>query len=256
MIDPTAVVHANAQLGENVSIGAYSIIGPDVKVGGNTQVGPHVVITGITEIGRDNRIFQFCSLGDEPQHLNYKGEPTRLEIGSNNTIREYCSINRGTQEGGAVTRVGNNNLIMAYSHIAHDCLVGNETVFANCASLAGHVEVGDYAVLGGFTVAHQFCNIGAHCITALGTITFKDIPPFLVAAGNTAKPHGINVKGLRRRGFQPRVVASLRRAYKTVYKSGLQLAAALEQLKASESECLEVQEFIAFIKRSERGIIR
>lgn len=256
MIDPRAVVDPNARIGDNVAIGPYSIIGAGVEIGDGTWIGPHVVINGPTTIGRDNKIYQFCSLGDAPQHVQYKNEPTRLVIGDRNIIREYCSFNRGTPVGRGVTTIGDDNFLMAYVHIAHDCIVGNKTIFANCASLAGHVEVGDYAILGGFTVAHQFCRIGAHCITALGTITFKDIPPYVVAAGNTAVPHGINLKGLQRRDFSAATITALKRAYKVVYKSGAKLDAALDQLQAEYAGVQDVVALIEFVRGSERGIIR
>lgn len=256
MIDARAVVHSDAKLDKNVSIGPYSVIGPDVEIGGDTWIGPHVVINGRTKIGRANKIYQFCSLGDAPQHLQYKGEPTRLEIGDRNTIREYCSFNRGTHSGGGVTRIGDDNFIMAYVHVAHDCFIGDRTVFANCASLAGHVEVGDYTVLGGFTLIHQFCRVGAHCTTAIGTGSVKDIPPYVIAAGNTAVPHGINVKGLQRRGFSKETVAALRRAYKILYKSGLRLSDALELLDREFEAFPEIRDLSDFVKQSKRGIIR
>lgn len=256
MIHPQAAVHPRARVADDVEIGAYSVIGQDVEIGSGTWVGPHVVINGPTRIGRDNRIYQFASLGDAPQHLGYKGEPTRLEIGDRNVIREYCTFNRGTVAGGGVTRLGNDNFIMAYCHLAHDCRVGNHTVFANCASLAGHVQVGNYAVLGGFTVAHQFCRIGDYCMTALGAITFMDIPPYLIASGNPAEPHGLNLRGLKRRGFSNDAVEALRRAYKTLYKSKLKLSEATERLERAGKRSPEVHHFVEFIKASERGIIR
>ncbi len=256
MIHPQAIVDPRARVGANVAIGAFSIIGPDVEIGEGTWIGPHVVINGPTRIGRDNRIYQFSSLGDAPQHFGYKGEPTRLEIGDRNIIREYCTFNRGTVAGGGVTRLGNDNFIMAYCHLAHDCHVGNNTIFANCASLAGHVTVGDYAVLGGFTVAHQFCRIGTYCMTALGAITFMDIPPYVTASGNPAEPHGLNLRGLKRRGFSEDAIDAIRQAYKTLYKSKLKLSEAVERLEKTGKRFPEVQHFVEFIKASERGIIR
>lgn len=256
MIDPHAVVQADATLGENVSIGAFSIIGPDVTLGEATWVGPHVVITGRTTIGRNNKIYQFCSVGDAPQHLGYKGEDTELVIGDGNIFRESCTINRGSAAGRGVTTIGDDNFIMAYVHIAHDCNVGSHTIFANCASLAGHVEVGDYAVLGGFSLVHQFCRIGAHSITGIGTVCLKDVPPYIVAAGNTAEPHGVNIKGLQRRNFSPTVTAQLQRAYRTVYRSDLTLRAAIEQLEQNPDNVSEVRHLIDFLKCSERSIIR
>lgn len=256
MIDPRAVVEPGARIGKEVSIGPFSVIGANVEIGDGTWVGPHVVITGHTRIGRENRIYQFSSLGEAPQHLHYNNEPTRLEIGDRNVIRESCTINRGTPNGLGVTRIGDDNFIMAYVHIAHDCAIGDHTVFTNCASLAGHVAVGDYAILGGFTLIHQFCRVGAHCITAIGTVSFKDIPPYLMVAGNTAKPHGINLKGLTRRQFPDTTIAALRRAYKTLYRSGLRLKEALVELKAMARDDAEVAHFVSFIEQSERGIVR
>jgi UDP-N-acetylglucosamine acyltransferase len=256
VIHPQALVDPKARIGAGAEIGAFSIIGPDVEIGENTWIGPHVVIHGPTRIGAGNRIYQFCSLGDAPQHTGYKGEPTRLEIGDRNIIREYCTLNRGTVAGGGVTRLGNDNFLMAYCHLAHDCQVGNRTIFANCASLAGHVTVGDYAILGGFTVAHQFCRIGAHCITALGTITFKDIPPYVIASGNPAVPHGINVRGLKRRQFSEEQIQNLRRAYKVLYMSDRQLDEALAQLTDMARSGAEIAPLVEFVRASERGVIR
>lgn len=256
MIHPQALVDPQARIGKGVDIGAFSIIGAGVEIGDNSWIGPHVVINGPTRIGTENRLYQFCSLGDAPQHTGYKGEPTRLEIGDRNIIREYCTLNRGTVAGGGVTRLGSDNFLMAYCHMAHDCQVGNRTIFANCASLAGHVTVGDYAILGGFTVAHQFCRIGAHCITALGTITFKDIPPYVVAAGNPAAPHGINVRGLKRRQFTEAQIHNLRRAYKVLYMADQRLDDALSQLDDMARSGTEIAPLVEFVRASERGVIR
>lgn len=256
MIHPQAIVDSGARLGGNVQVGPFSIIGKEVEIGDGTWIGPHVVINGRTRIGRDNRIYQFASLGEAPQHLGYKGEPTRLEIGDRNTIREYCTFHRATVAGGGVTRVGDDNFIMAYCHVAHDCVVGSHTIFANNSSLAGHVHVGDHAVLGGFTMVHQFCRIGAHCMTAVNTVTFKDIPPFLMAGGNTAIPHGLNLRGLKRRGFSEAVIEALKRAYKTVYRSDCLVTEALAELEPLAREFPDVRVFTQFIAESERGIIR
>jgi UDP-N-acetylglucosamine acyltransferase len=256
MIDPRAAVDPDARIGRDVSIGPFAVIGPDVELGDGCQVGPHAVISGWTRIGRNNRIYQFCSIGEAPQHLGYKGERTEVVIGDNNVLREYCTVNRGTVDGGAVTRIGNDNFIMAYCHVAHDCVVGDHTVFANCSSLAGHVEIGDYCILGGFTLVHQFCRVGAHCITGIGSVTFKDIPPYLMVAGNTAEPHGLNIKGLSRRGFTPDTIAGLRRAYKLLYRSQLRLSEALDQLAPLAAESPEVAHLVEFIRQSERGIVR
>ena len=255
-IHPTALIDPGAQLGENVSIGAYSVIGAGVEIGDGTSVGPHVVIEGPTRIGRDNRIFQFSSLGAEPQDKKYGGEPTRLEIGDRNTIREFCTFNRGTAQDVGTTRVGNDNWIMAYVHLAHDCQIGDHTIFANNAQLAGHVHIGDWAILGGFTVVHQFVRIGAHCLTAMGTILLQDVPPFVTAAGNPAIPHGINSEGLKRRGFSPEAIAALRRAYKTLYRSGLKLEEASVAIVAAAGEEPALAPLADFLATPGRGLIR
>lgn len=256
MIHPSAIVDPGAKIGANVEIGAYSIIGPHVEIGDNTVIGPHVVISGHTRIGRDNRIFQFCSLGEVPQDKKYAGEPTRLEIGDRNTIREFCTFNLGTIQDGGVTRIGDDNWIMAYVHIAHDCLVGNKCTFANNSQLAGHVVVEDWAILGGFTGVHQFCRIGAHVMTAVSTVILQDVPPYLMAAGNTAQPYGINVEGLKRRGFNAEAITSLKRAYRTLYKSGLLLEEAKAKLTEDAKTQPDVQRFVDFLAVSKRGIIR
>ncbi len=256
MIHPQAIIDPSAHLGENVYVGPFSVIGAGVEIGDGSWIGPHVVINGPTCIGKQNRIFQFASLGEAPQDLKYAGEPTRLEVGDRNIVREYCSFSRGTVAGGGLTRIGNDNLFMAYVHVAHDCRVGDKTVFANCASLAGHVDVGDYAILGGFTGIHQFCRVGAHCMTGIATITFKDVPPFILASGNTAKPYGLNLRGLKRRDFSDAAIDSLRRAYKIIYRSGLKLDQALERLDSIAREHEEVRYLVDFIRQSERGIIR
>lgn len=256
MRHPTALIHPNAKLADSVEVGAYSIIGEHVEIGENTHVGPHVVISGHTSIGQHNRIFQFCSLGEIPQDKKYAGEQTRLEIGDNNTIREFCTFNLGTSQGVGITRVGNNNWIMAYVHLAHDCQIGNHTVFANNAQLAGHVDVADYAILGGFTVVHQFCQIGAHAITGMGTILLQDIPPYITAAGNPATPYGTNSEGLKRHGFSRDAVMAIKRAYKTLYKSELTLAQAKVAIAEQAVTYPELNTLVDFIGRSQRGIIR
>ena len=255
-IHPTAIVDPRAEIAAEVEIGPYAVIGEHVKIGPGCRIGPHAVVTGNTSIGANNRIYQFVSLGEAPQDKKYGGEPTRLEIGSNNTIREFCTFNRGTVQDATVTRVGDNNWIMAYVHLAHDCQVGNHTVFANNAQLAGHVHVGDYAILGGFTVVHQFCHIGAHSITGLGTIALQDIPPYVIASGNSARPYGINAEGLKRRGFTAETVAKLKRAYKTLYKSGLTLDEAKNELERQAAECPEIRLWLEFFAVSTRGVIR
>ncbi|MCL2346316.1 MAG: acyl-ACP--UDP-N-acetylglucosamine O-acyltransferase [Desulfobulbus sp.] len=256
MIHPTAIVDPAARIAANVEIGPYSIIGPHVEIGENTVIGPHVVINGHTRIGRDNRIFQFSSLGEVPQDKKYGGEPTRLEIGDRNTIREFCTFSLGTVQDAGVTRLGDDNWIMAYVHIAHDCQVGNKTIFANNAQLAGHVVVEDWAIFGGYTGVHQFCRIGAHVMTAAGSIVVQDVPPYLMAAGNTAQPYGINVEGLKRRGFTADSLTALKRAYRTLYKSGLLLEEAKQKLAEEARTQPDVQLLVDFFEVSKRGIIR
>ncbi|MHB9118635.1 MAG: acyl-ACP--UDP-N-acetylglucosamine O-acyltransferase [Burkholderiales bacterium] len=256
MIHPTALVHEKAKIAPDVEIGAYSIIGDQVEIGSGTWIGPHVVIQGPTRIGSDNQIFQFASLGERPQDKKYAGEPTQLEIGDRNVIREFCTFNRGTAQDVGITRVGNDNWIMAYVHLAHDCQVGNNTIFANNAQLAGHVHVGDYAILGGFTVVHQFCHIGAHALTAMGSIVLQDIPAYITASGNPAQPHGLNSEGLKRRGFDGDTILSLKRAYKQLYKSGMRLEEAKQALQGQLAECPEIQLLLDFLASSRRGIIR
>ncbi len=255
-VHPTAIVHPGARLGEGVEIGAYSIVGEHVEIGDNTWVGPHVVIDGHTRIGRDNRIFQFNSIGAEPQDKKYAGEPTGLEIGDRNTIREFCTFNRGTAQDAGVTRLGDDNWIMAYVHLAHDCQVGNRTIFANNAQLAGHVHIGDWAILGGFTVVHQFVRIGAHSMTGMGTILFQDLPPYVTAAGNPSAPHGINSEGLKRRGCSSPSIMAIKRAYKTVYKSGLKLEEALAGLAGEREAVPELGVLLDFLAQPGRGIVR
>jgi UDP-N-acetylglucosamine acyltransferase len=256
VIHSTAIVDSKAEIASDVEIGAYSVIGPDVRIGSGTRIGNHVVIQGPTTIGRNNRIFHFCSLGEEPQDKKYAGEPTTLKIGDGNTIREYCTFNRGTVQDAGATRLGNDNWVMAYVHIAHDCQIGNNTIFANNSSLAGHVIVHDYAILGGFTLIHQFCKVGAHVITAVGSVVFKDIPPYVTAAGYDAKPHGINSEGLKRRGFTPEAMLQLKRAYKTLYKSSLTLEEAKVELAEQLKICPEVGILLDFLATSTRGIVR
>ncbi|HQW21166.1 MAG TPA: acyl-ACP--UDP-N-acetylglucosamine O-acyltransferase [Rhodocyclaceae bacterium] len=255
-IHPTAIVHAGARIGVGVDIGAYSIVGEHVEIGDGTHIGPHVVIDGHTRIGRDNRIFQFSSIGAAPQDKKYAGEPTCLEIGDRNTIREFCTLNCGTAQDVGVTRLGNDNWIMAYAHLAHDCQVGNHTIFANNAQLAGHVQVGDCAILGGFTVVHQFVRIGAHSITAMGTILLQDLPPFVTAAGNTAKPHGTNSEGLKRRGYSSAAILAIKRAYKTLYVSNLSLVEAQATIAAECAATPQLQPLADFLAVAGRGIIR
>ena len=256
MIDPHAIVSPRAELAADVAVGPFSVIGPGVRIGPGTVVGPHVVITGETTIGADNQIFQFASLGDAPQDKKYAGEPTRLEIGDRNVFRESCTINRGTIHDKGVTRIGHDNLFMAYSHVAHDCVVGSNTVFANCASLAGHVEIGDWVILGGLSAVHQHCKIGAHAFLAGGAIVTRDVPPYVMVAGNPSSPHMVNSEGLKRRGFTEEQVRSVREAYRLVYRSDLKLSEALERLEPSAREQPELRLFVDFIRSSTRSIIR
>lgn len=256
MIDTRAVISPGADIALDVSVGPFSIIGPDVAIGAGTTIGPHVVINGPTTIGRDNRIFAFSSIGDEPQDKKYAGEPTRLEIGDRNTIREFCTLNRGTSQDRGVTTVGDDNWIMAYVHIAHDCRVGNNVVMANAATLAGHVSVDDFAILGGFTKVHQFCRIGAHAFSAMDCAFSRDLPPYVMAAGHLAEPRGINAEGLKRRGFTREQIARIRDAYKTLYRSGLRLAEAIEALREQADEHDEIQVLVDFLESSERSIVR
>ncbi len=256
MIHPTAIVAPGARLAQGVSVGPYSIIGEQVEIGEGTTVGPHVVIEGRTRIGRDNRIFQFASLGAAPQDKKYAGEPTAVEIGDGNTIREYVTINRGTAQDEGVTRVGDDNWIMAYVHFAHDCQVGNHTIVANACELAWHVHVGDWAILGATTLVHQFVHIGAHSFTGMGSYLPQDLPPYVTAAGNTAKPYGINSEGLRRRGFSTESIAALKRAYRTLYRSGLALEDAKRELATQAAACPEVRPMLEFLERAGRGILR
>lgn len=256
MIHPSAIVHPAAKLAAGVSVGPYSVIGEHVEIGEGTSVGAHVVIEGRTRIGAKNRIFAFSALGGEPQDKKYAGEPTALEIGDGNTIREFCTFNCGTAQDAGVTRIGNDNWMMAYVHVAHDCQVGSHTIFANGASIAGHVHVGDYAILGGLTGVHQFVMIGAHSMTAGATLLLQDLPPYVMAAGNDCKPFGINAEGLKRRGFSEEQIAEIRRAYKTLYRSGLGLEEARVAIAEQAEKAPELRIFADFLERSRRGIVR
>ena len=259
-IHSTALVDTKAQLDSSVEIGPYCVIGPDVSIGAGTRIGPHVVIDGHTSIGRDNVFFQFASVGAAPQDKKYAGEPTRLEIGYRNTIREFCTLNRGTAQDAGVTRLGNDNWIMAYVHIAHDCQLGNHIILANNATLAGHVNLGDWVFLGGFTTVHQFCRIGAHAMTAFTAAVSQDVPPFVTAAGNRAVPAGINSEGLRRRDFSSEQIMAIKRGYKLIYRAGLPLDAAQSALLEEESKTPQAAPYLRlmreFIASSSRGIIR
>jgi len=259
-IHPTALVDPKAQLDDSVTVGAYTLIGPDVQIAAGTTIGPHCVIEGHTRIGRDNRIFQFGSIGAAPQDKKYAGEPTELVIGDRNTIREFCTFNRGTAQDGGVTRIGDDNWLMAYVHIAHDCIVGNKTIFANNAQLAGHVEVGDWVIFGGFTVVHQFVKFGAHCMTSMGSIVFQDVPPFVMASGNTAQATGLNSEGLKRRGFAPERISVVKQMYRSLYRKGLTLDQAKAEIAAQREAVPEaagdVDLMLDFLTASTRGIVR
>lgn len=261
-IHATAIVDPGAELDESVTVGAYTLIGPHVKVGGGTTIGPHCVIEGHTTIGRDNRIFQFNSLGAIPQDKKYAGEPCELIIGDRNTIREFCTFNIGSPGDSGVTRVGDDNWLMAYVHLAHDCIVGNNTIFANNAQLAGHVHVGDWAILGGFTVVHQFVRIGAHSMTAMCTLLFADLPPFVMCQGQPAQARSMNYEGLRRRGFSPERVSAVKAMHKALYRDDLTLEAARlrisELSKSSPESAPDVQMMLSFLEQvaPQRGIVR
>ncbi len=256
MIHPTAVVDPKAKLDEGLSVGAFSVIGPDVEILSGTRIAPHVVINGPTRIGTDNEIFQFACVGEAPQDRKYEGERTRLEIGDRNVIREYATLNRGTVQARGATRVGHDNLLMAYTHVAHDCQLGDDIILANGASLGGHVSIEDQVVLGGFTLVHQFCRIGMHAFCGMGSAISKDVPPFVMVSGNPAKPHGINAEGLKRRGFTTDAILQIRRAYKALYKSNLRLDEALVYLQELSADSPEVGIMVDFLERSDRSIIR
>ncbi len=256
MIHPTAVIDRNATLHESVAVGPYSVIGPDVEIDAGTVIGPHVVIQGPCRIGKDNRIYQFASVGEACQDLKYQGEPTRLEIGDRNVIREYATLHRGTVQDKGLTRIGNDNLLMVATHVAHDCVIGDHVIMSNSASLAGHVQVGDHAILSGFTLVHQFCRIGAHAFTGMGTAVAKDIPPYVLVSGNPASPHGINSEGLKRRGFSAEAIRALKQAYKTLYLSGNRFEEALAELARAAAEQDAVLPLVSFLKDSTRSIVR
>jgi UDP-N-acetylglucosamine acyltransferase len=256
VIDARAIVSPDAQLAADVRVGPYSIIGPQVRIGPRTVVGPHAVINGPTTIGADNRVFQFASIGDEPQDKKHTGEPTRLEIGDRNVFRESCTINRGTVHDKGVTRIGSDNLFMAYAHVAHDCVIGNHTVFANCASLGGHVEIGDWAILGGLTAVHQHARIGVHAFVGGGSILSRDVPPYVMVAGNPAVPHAVNAEGLKRRGFSEEQIRNIREAYRILYRSELKLTDALARLAPLVEAHAELRPFVDFIQNSSRSLAR
>ena len=255
-IDQRAVVDSSARIGNNVTISPFCIIGGNVEIGDDTWIGPHVVINGPTKIGKQNRVFQFASIGEIPQDKKFHGESSTLEIGDRNTIREFVTINRGTDDGGGVTRIGNDNWLMAYIHIAHDCTVGNGVTMANAASLAGHVRVEDYAILGGFTLVHQFCSIGSYSFCGMGSAISKDVLPYVMVSGNPAQPHGLNVEGLKRRNTDKEAMQALREAYRIIYRSGHTIKEAKIHLAGLVEKFEQVALMLAFLEKSERGILR
>ena len=255
-IHPTALVDPRAKLAAGVRVGPYSVIDGDVEIGEGTTIGAHCVVTGHTVIGRENRIFHFCSIGEANQDKKYQGEPTRLVIGDRNTIREYCSLNRGTAQDRGETTVGSDNWLMAYCHVAHDCVVGDHTVFANNATLAGHVWIGDHAVLGGFTGVHQFVRVGAHVMAGVSSVVLQDIPPYVTVAGHPCTPHGINSEGLKRRGFTPESIETIRRAYKTLYRSKLGFEEAKQAIAELARNVPQLEILAQFLVSTQRGIVR
>lgn len=255
-IHPTAIIEKGAILHDNVEIGAYAVVGPNVEIGENTIIGHHASVVGHTKIGKNNHIYQFASIGEAPQDKKYKKEPTSLEIGDNNTIREFCTLNIGTVSGSGVTRLGSDNWIMAYCHIAHDCVVGNNTIFANSVALGGHVVIKDWVILGGHSVVHQFCVVGEHVMVAGTTAVAQDVPPYVMASGYRAEPKGINTEGLKRRGFTSVQIDNIRHAYKILYRNGLSYNEARSYIKELANEQSELSLFVQFFDESTRGIIR
>lgn len=256
LIDSRAVIEPGAELDEGVSVGPFSVIGAGVRIGKGTTIGPHVVVKGPTTIGCDNRVYQFASVGEDPQDKKYAGEPTSLEIGDRNVIRECATLHRGTVQDQGITRIGSDNLLMAYIHVAHDCVIGDNVILANGASLGGHVHIGDWAILGGFTMVHQFGRVGAHSFCGMGSAVNMDLPPFVTVSGQPAKPHGINSEGLRRRGFSDDEIRQVKRAYKLIYKSKLRLEEAREAIGAMLEETPALQTLFDFLGASGRGILR
>ena len=259
-IHPTAIVASQAQLADDVSVGAYTLIGPHVSIGAGSRIGPHCVIDGHTQIGRDNHIFQFSSIGAAPQDMKYAGEPTELIIGDRNTIREFCTFNTGTVQDGGITRIGSDNWIMAYVHIAHDCQLGDHIILANNATLAGHVHLADWVFIGGLTGIHQFVKIGAHAMAGFASAVTQDVPPFMTADGNPLAIHGFNVVGLRRRGFSAERIAVVKQMHKLLYRQSKTLAQATQEIAALATEHPEsqgdVELMTAFLAQATRGIAR
>jgi len=255
-IDPRAVVSPKAELAPDVVVGAYTVIGDGVQIGAGTWIGPHAVINGPTTIGENNKIFQFSSIGDAPQDLKYKGEPTRLAIGDRNVFREFTTMNRGTVGGGGLTKIGSDNLFMCFTHVAHDCDVGSRIVMANYATLAGHCHVGDWVIMGGYAGLHQFTKVGAHAFIANDTKVTRDVPPYIMAVGSPAEPHSINSEGLKRRGFTPDQIRNLKNAYRVLYRSDLKLADAVAELRKRAETQPELKPFVDFIGESTRSLVR
>jgi UDP-N-acetylglucosamine acyltransferase len=255
-IDPRAVVSPRAQLGEDVEVGAFAVIGDDVVIGPRTRIAPHAVVMGPTTLGADNQVFQFASLGDAPQDKKYKGEPTRLEVGDRNVFREYCTVNRGTVTGHGVTRIGDDNMFLAYTHVGHDCILGSRIVLSNLVMLGGHVELGDWVIMSGYAGAHQFCKIGAHAFIGNNTAVTRDVPPYVLAAGHPAEPRSINSEGLKRRGFSADQIRNIKNAYRTLYRSDLKLDEAVVQLKAMAEQHEELRIFVDFIGQATRSLVR
>ena len=253
MIHPTAVVHPRAELPSEIEIGPYSIIGENVRIGKNTKIDAHVVIKGPSSIGENCRIFPFASIGTIPQDLKFEGEDTRLTIGNNNTIRESVTINRGTAGGGGVTRIGNNNFFMAYSHVAHDCQIGNHVIMANAATLAGHIAIEDFAIIGGLVAIHQFVRIGSHSFIGGASAVNLDVPPFCLAVGNRAKLYGLNTIGLKRQNFSSATIGNLKKAYRILFRLNLSFAEATKKIEGGVTDCKEVKHLLEFVKKSERG---
>ncbi len=256
MIDPRAIVAPGAQLAADVSVGAFSVIGPNVTLGPRTVIGPHAILDGHTSLGADNKVSPFACIGGPPQDKKYAGEPTRLQIGDRNVFRESCTVNRGTTHDKGVTRIGDDNLLMAYTHVAHDCVIGDKTVFANCVALGGHVEVGDWVIIGGLAAVHQFVKIGAHAFIGGHSALTRDVPPYVMAAGNPTVPHSVNSEGLKRRGFDEKQIRNIKNAYRTVYRSDLKLSDALARLEPQAAEHAELRPFVEFIKASSRSLVR
>jgi UDP-N-acetylglucosamine acyltransferase len=254
LIHPSAVIDPTVELDDNVEIGPFAVVGPKVRIGRGTRIGPHAVVRGPSDIGAENRIFQFASVGEDPQDKKYGGEETRLSIGDRNVVREYVTLHRGTIQDAGVTRIGDDNLFMAYVHVAHDCRIGDNVIMANAASLAGHVEVQDWAVLGGFTIVHQFCRIGVHSFSAMGSVVTKDVPPYVLVGGHPAEARGINVEGLRRRNLEPARIQRIKNAYRYLYSSGLRLEQAVAAMR--DIGAPEVDLLADFLSASKRSIVR